>query len=51
MRKIITFVISVAISLGVLTACGMDNENNMNEDPNNMNYEPNRSDQNNNSDN
>ncbi|MGP4040229.1 hypothetical protein ACTWP4_10140 [Gracilibacillus sp. D59] len=40
MKRIITLILSIAISLGVLSACAMDNDNQMNEQPENINYEP-----------
>ncbi|SFL41100.1 hypothetical protein SAMN04487943_101415 [Gracilibacillus orientalis] len=40
MKRIITLIISVAISIGALTACATGDDNNMNEQPEDVNYEP-----------
>ncbi|UOQ46958.1 hypothetical protein MUN88_12750 [Gracilibacillus caseinilyticus] len=48
MKKIITLLSSIAISIGVLSACAMNNDNQMNEQPEDVNYEPTKYDENNN---
>ncbi len=40
MKRIATVMMFVTLLIGVLTACDMGNDNNMNEQPENINYDP-----------
>ncbi|GAB2560888.1 hypothetical protein [Gracilibacillus alcaliphilus] len=42
MKRIITLIIASAISIGVLSACTMDNDNEMDDQPDDINYTPER---------